>query len=100
MVTVRKAGPSDMPHLLAFLLAFAKESDWKLEADLVKAIDKANLYICDPESDVLIAFYEESPLGVAVVSYDDGFFNARFGYLLEFYVSKNGRGTGLARQLM
>lgn len=97
---IRKAELRDMTNLIELGREFISEGSWGWTYSEENAAKSFFTCINSPECDILISEEDGVLLGAVIVSYENDFQVDNVGDVLEFYVSKAGRGKGVGRELL
>lgn len=100
MVT-RIATVDDLPELIKLGEMFCKESGWGWTYSEENALRSFYTAMVHPEMEIIVSVNEDGNMvGVCMVSTENDFQVQTVGDIMEFYVSKDGRGTGVGRELL
>lgn len=99
MIT-RLAVESDLPHLVAIGREFMEEGKWGWTYSDSRAAKTFLTSILHPECDTVVIEKDGKILGAAVLSYENDFQIENVGDIVEFYITKEARGTVAGRMLL
>ena len=97
---IRRAELKDIPNLIELGREFITEGSWGWTYSEENAAKSFFTCISSPDYAILISEENDSLLGAVIVSYENDFQVDNVGDILEFYVSKKGRGKGVGRELL
>ena len=97
--TVRPATEADIPALLEIAQAFIAESALPYRYDHDNAVLGFTSFIDHDEAAALVAVGPGGVVGMALLAKDSLFVTKPVGYLVKFYVAREGRRTRAGRQL-
>lgn len=97
----RLAVIDDIPEMVKIGCDFLQESAWGWTYNEDNAERTFYLSIVHPETDTLVVTDDEGKiLGVCIVSFETDFQSEHVGDIIEFYITKEGRGNGAGRALV
>jgi len=98
---IRAAVVDDLPLILHFIKELAEYEKMKDDVVATEEILKESLFSERSNADVLLAFYNEKPVGFAVYFHNFSTFLGRNGiYLEDLYVTPETRGKGFGKALL
>lgn len=100
-ITIRPAGPDDVPTILACIRGLAEYERLAHEVTATEAELRESLFGARPQAEVLLALDGEVALGFALFFHNYSTFLARRGlYLEDLFVFPEHRGRGVGRALL
>lgn len=96
----RKATINDLPRLIEIAEQFLNESNWDWTFNKENAVKTFYTSIMHPECDTIVSEKDGKIEGLCIVSYEQDFTDEKIGDIVEYYVTPEGRGTGLSRELL
>ena len=100
-ITIRPAGPDDVPTILACIRGLAEYERLAHEVTATEAELRESLFGARPQAEVLLALEGEVALGFALFYHNYSTFLARHGlYLEDLFVFPEHRARGVGRALL
>ena len=100
-ITIRPAGPDDVPTILACIRGLAEYERLAHEVTATEAELRESLFGARPQAEVLLALDGEMALGFALFFHNYSTFLARRGlYLEDLFVFPEHRARGVGRALL
>lgn len=100
-LSIKKAEAADTALILSFIKQLAEYERMLNEVEATEELLKETLFGDRPSAEVLIAYYEDQPAGIAIYFYNFSTFVGRPGlYLEDLFVKPELRGLGIGKQLL
>jgi GNAT superfamily N-acetyltransferase len=100
-LTIRKAEKSDAPLILSFIKEIANYEKLSHEVTATEKDIQENLFGDVKYAEVLIAEYENEPVGYALFFYNFSTFTGKPGiYLEDLFIKPKYRGKGIGKTLL
>jgi len=100
-LTIRPATPTDVPHILGFIVELAEYEKLSHEVLATEASLLKTLFGEKPYAEVLMALEDDCPVGFALFFHNYSTFLAKPGiYLEDLYIQPACRGKGYGKQML
>ena len=98
---IREAVDDDLPLILRFIKDLAEYERMKDDVITTEAILKHSIFGEGSNTSVLLAFYNDEPVGFAIYFYNFSSFLGKKGiYLEDLFVQPDARGKGFGKALL
>jgi len=100
-LTLRAAGPQDVPQILAFIRALAEYEKLAHEVVATEAVLHETLFGASPKAHVVLAELAGESVGFALYFYNFSTFLGKPGiYIEDLFVNPDCRGQGIGKALL
>lgn len=98
---IRPTTIADVPQILQFIKELASYEKLRHEVVATEALLKESLFGDNPHAEVVIGYYQDQAVGVAVYCHNFSTFMGRSGiYLEDLFIKPEMRGKGFGKQLL
>lgn len=100
-IEIRNAGPEDVPLILTFIKELALYEKLSHAVVATEELLREHLFGANPKAEVVLAYYENKPVGFALFFHNFSTFVGRPGiYLEDLFVRESVRGKGIGKALL